>query len=1038
MFTGCAMAVNPIINIGTSKVWVVANGADNDQVTVTIFNGTIPMNGSVVTYSVDNPDFGFFNPASANISQSAPVTTVNGSATVQFNTRTKSGNATIFANIRYKMNETAPEQTAVVSIVQRIDHDTPYKISSYSLRSEGTVGTVDPIYVWVQDAHNNPVDNKREVSEGGTPESVVFSITGQPESSQPAPALYNSGHFVPEGTSNVTRYVNDSGAVEANLMLATIPGTHNVMATAMFPTQISKKWTIDSQADGDPCYIDCQIFPYAEPNPYLPADDSSQFTLIYSLYDKYMNGLQAKTIDITTDLGQVFSFGTNATGQQVFSYGPSPVVAIVNLQATARDNLSVSRTDTIEFVNTTASNMVFTATPLSLPSADVPPAPPRVSTLTAHVLDVEGNPVMGETVQFTIPGSSIRYGGANYTAIYPPWLYNGTVTNVTTVTAISDSTGIATVYLMPCVFNSNKSDTNGHPPYVPSATGYCSVIATWTAADGTLITDQQDFEFKNYPYLSAKTSLSENEIQVNGTVDVTLYLSGDGFALLPTPIDVQLVCDKSGSMAENMAGTQNVNAPNRRWDAENASAYVFISKMNASTDRLGLTLFDTNPSAVTKHLGTSFSTIQTSIKTATPNGNTGTRKALKLAIDDMAAYPNSNSNAIRAIILMTDGEYNNYGDPLARGIGYDSGHTDSHGDYYTGTNWGDGQITEHYFFSGMPSPAGVVKGASGANVNTYQNMTRYAISKGLRVYTISLSNGIVVNGSIWNTLENLALCTGGKHYHATSAAQLTDVYTQIAGELKNKAGVNTQSNLSFENIEVKNVTVPGAAAFEYIPLNNVSTHVENWNSTGYHEYWINQSSIWDAFHTFSFNAGTIYIGDYWKVTFRLKALLDGDIHVFDPSSVITFNNDGAQTMPLPDTIIKVIPNATNESGGSGEFIETDINVTPLTNTSFEWQWNRQYTGNQQVSEDYFISFDGGQQWTLIGDKLLSPGDARNQTVGSFIWDVRNLLSPEEIAAGFTVDFKIKAFAQDAPSPRTPRSPPIIRNMLTNTQYITLQ
>jgi len=266
---------------------------------------------------------------------------------------------------------------------------------------------------------------------------------------------------------------------------------------------------------------------------------------------------------------------------------------------------------------------------------------------------------------------------------------------------------------------------------------------------------------------------------------------------------------------------------------------------------------------------------------------------------------------------------------------------------------------------------------------------------------------------------------------------LMDVYTQIAGELKNKAGVGVQSNISFDNIEVKNVTVPGAEAFSYIPLANVSTHVENWNSTGYHDYWINQSNLWNAYHTFSFNAGTIYIGDYWRVTFRLKALLDGNIHVFDPSSVITFNNDGSQTMSIPDTILKVLPNATNETGGSGDFQEFNVNVTALTNTTFEWQWNRQYTGSQQVTEYYYVSFDGGQQWTYVDTKTLSPGEARNQTVGSYILDVRTLLTPEEIAAGFTVDFKLKAFAQDAPSPRTPRSPPIIRNMIVNRSYLTL-
>ncbi len=216
MFPVCVLAEEPVITISLSpeKVWIVANGADNDLITVTVFNGTIPMNGSIVTFNVDNPTLGYFNPASPSVAgYSAPLVTVNGSASVLFRSKTTSGNATISATIRYKMNDTAPEESKTVQIVQQIDHDTPYKISNYNLTSEGTVGTVSPIFIWVQDSHNNPVDNKREVSESRTPESVVFSITGQPEPSQPPPATYNPANFAPEGANTVTRYVNQSGMV---------------------------------------------------------------------------------------------------------------------------------------------------------------------------------------------------------------------------------------------------------------------------------------------------------------------------------------------------------------------------------------------------------------------------------------------------------------------------------------------------------------------------------------------------------------------------------------------------------------------------------------------------------------------------------------------------------------------------------------------------------------------------------------------------------------------------------------------------------
>jgi hypothetical protein len=1051
------MAVEPTINITQTKVWVVANGVDNDQIAVTVFNGTLPMNGSVVTFSVDDTDLGFFNPISPTIvGQSAPILTVNGSATVFFMTKTKSGNATISANVRYKMNDTAPEENKTVLIIQRIDHDTPYKIASYHLTSEGTVGTEDPIFIWVQDSHNNPVDNKREMSEGKAHgESVVYSITGQPEPASPVPESFVAGYFSPEDNSTVTRYVNESGAVNASLILSTIPGSHNVMTTAIFPSEISKKFIIEGQADGEPWYIDCQVFPDASPNPYLPADGMSQFTLIYSMYDKFMNGLQAKNFDIESSKGETFHTGTNGTGQQKFTYGPNSEVALIDITATASDNSSVTITNTIEFVNTTANNMVFTATPQSMQSADVrnpPTEPPKTSTLAAHVLDIEGNAIRDQPVQFTI--SNVHYDDVNSTAIWDPWLKNQTsTTNLTSVWAVTDNQGLASVTLMPCYFNTNKTDHNSPHAYNPTDTGYCTVNANWISPNGTLVTRSIDFTFKNFPYMSAKTFLSSSKIPVNGTVDVTLALSGDGFALYPTPIDVMLVCDMSGSMhtapkdMENLQGTPNSWY---RWDAENASATAFINKMNSSTDRLGLLLYAADPTTINYHLSkTQYTNIKNALKNTNPSGSTGTRKAIKIAIDDMSlpAYQNSDPSAIRAIILMTDGEFNNYGDPLARGIGYagGSGQKDPNSHWYTGTSsgiyaWdspsGDGNINHHTWFTGL---GGSVKGAVDANNVTNQNMTLYAKSKNLRVYTISLSGDIVQNGTIWNTLENLAQGTGGKHYHANSTAQLTSIYENIAGELKNKAGVDIDTNLSFENVQVKNVTVQGSEVFNYVYQNGVSTHIEKYDQSGYHDWTYDNRTQWNTTHSLDFNVGTIFIGDYWKATFRLQAIRDGDIHVFDNSSMINFLNAGLpQALPIPDTVLNVVPDATNDTGQAGEFSETEVNVTALTDSAYKWDWKRHYTGDQEVSEFYFISFDGGQQWTLIGDRTLSPGDARNQTLGSFTYDIRSLLPMDLIAAGVTIDFKIKAYASDAPSPRTPRSLPVSIQQIVDQKYITLQ
>jgi hypothetical protein len=90
-----------------------------------------------------------------------------------------------------------------------------------------------------------------------------------------------------------------------------------------------------------------------------------------------------------------------------------------------------------------------------------------------------------------------------------------------------------------------------------------------------------------------------------------------------------------------------------------------------------------------------------------------------------------------------------------------------------------------------------------------------------------------------------------------------------------------------------------------------------------------------------------------------------------------------------------------------------------------------------IQEYYFISLDGGYQWTLVGEDLLSAQEAIDQPVGTFRFDILNLLPHGTDASGVTVDFKLKAYAIDAASPRTPRGPQIVR-VPTNITYITLE
>ena len=77
-----------------------------------------------------------------------------------------SGTATLKATIT--------DPSGIITIfqsAQKIDHDTPWMLSSYDVISETTVGTIVPITMKYQDRWGNPIDNKRVA------ETVMFMVS---------------------------------------------------------------------------------------------------------------------------------------------------------------------------------------------------------------------------------------------------------------------------------------------------------------------------------------------------------------------------------------------------------------------------------------------------------------------------------------------------------------------------------------------------------------------------------------------------------------------------------------------------------------------------------------------------------------------------------------------------------------------------------------------------------------------------------------------------------------------------------------------
>ncbi len=147
-------------------------------------------------------------------------------------------------------------------------------------------------------------------------------------------------------------------------------------------------------------------------------------------------------------------------------------------------------------------------------------------------------------------------------------------------------------------------------------------------------------------------------------MEVSIALKGDGWALGPKPIDAILVIDRSGSM-----GANNVAPGVTRMQAAKNAAKTFVSKMNSGSDRVGLVSYSyENDVTLNAALGTSYTTINTSINGLSSAGGTAMREGFRKAIQEMISKPKP--SAVRAVILMTDGNWNNGGSPLAVGKGY--------------------------------------------------------------------------------------------------------------------------------------------------------------------------------------------------------------------------------------------------------------------------------------------------------------------------------------------------------------------------------
>ncbi len=368
------------------------------------------------------------------------------------------------------------------------------------------------------------------------------------------------------------------------------------------------------------------------------------------------------------------------------------------------------------------------------------------------------------------------------------------------------------------------------------------------------------------------------------------------------------------------------------------------------------------------------------------------REGFRRAIAEMISKPKA--GAVRAVILMTDGNWNNGGSPLAVGKGYQdvtwvttNRAIDVGGNRYHGFSSLANQFEEedYRWYSGL---GGTIITGNGVSVvknppvvdpdtgvqtsaRTYrtlnnvpycqdgqftsQNMSVYAKANNIRLYTISFAQNVPASERTAMTI--LANSTGGFYKHAPTEADLANVYEEIAGDLKDEPGVNTTMVIDNQNINVTGVPIPGAQVFSYISHPIYSTRI-GWQDGVMNV--TNQSADWADDSQLGFTIGTIKVGQTWNATYRMRANRSGSIDIFGTNSLISFNG-GASSLTIPHTFLTVVPNLTATSTGQKTIALSNLIVTESGEITaiLPVIWNTTYTGNKTITENIYYSADNG-------------------------------------------------------------------------------
>ena len=961
---------------GSDTEWLIANGADTAKMTVNVVNTStgIPASGAIVTYTVVDPTYGSF-----------PTTSVpadaSGVAIGTFKVNKTSGTATIIVSATYTDTSTMPStistSTTPLSITQNIDHGSAYK-PLWVHNATGTVKSIVSVELYLLDRYNNAIDNRKPNDD----HNVTLHIHG--------PGIDDCG-FV-EGPSivhDISQTLDSGGKTIVFANLTSKKGTNAIILDS-FGSMSDQYAYIDAVPNGIPFYIDPVYSPDSPARVPATTNPDDRFTIHFTLYDQYMNPTQDQQIWInTTDNLLTPENQTLLTSMEAgtvwFYYGPKPFAGSWIMTATPVMNASAANlltntypvTKTLEFVNTSPSNLELVITPQTMASLDVPSIDgnPRKANLMVKVVDDLGNPVGGETVEIEIGATptfscSACWDSSAYSASFSP-----TASDLQ-YTAVTGGDGTATIPVYPGGFIVDRTNAN----FEETATGSVVITAKWES-----VQRQSTLVWKNYPYLSAVTTILPSQVKTGETVDVNLKLNGDGWALARKPIDVVLVNDRSGSMGEGA---------DSKTERAKTAAKAFVDSMS-SQDMVGLASFGVDGTSKIEKYKTLLvdSAARTSVKDVITSYTKGVGTPMRSGIVDGTAVVEDTPRvgAVKALIVLTDGEWNNCGDP-------------------------QGSSTACSY-------------TSPESISSMTNVITWSANKKNKLYFI----GLGVKTGYNTTLNNYATLGGGKYYYAPESSDLTGIYKEIAGELVEEAGVETTANLDFGSILVNDVYDTSGAVFEYVgdptvmtpvkPYNTNypdikgkgSTMVDKYNKTVntsaeivgdvFHFFpspdytdigplLINQTDYWNANdHQLYFNIGAVKVNETWETNFRLRVLKEGSITLFGPNSQVCFKDPKNPTAAasclslakegsVTSTTTSLKDPTTQESMTISPVICTSCGGGELIDT-YVVKYTTSYSGTKRVTEEIYYKHDNDPKVlikTFTWDPATAPASTHDNVV----------------------------------------------------------